>query len=71
MLKETGNPNSEGKIVTNDVIYNEYMIEGDFFKIPLGERILHIKKYIENGDVLEEVIPQDTDATISYNYYYF
>ena len=71
MLKETGNPDSEGKIVANDVIYNEYMTEGDFFKIPLGESALQIKKYIENGDVFDETIPQDTDATISYNYYYF
>jgi hypothetical protein len=70
-LAQTGKAESEGKIVPNGIIYNEYMIEGDFFKIPLGESQMDLTKFVKSESEIEEAMPQDTDATILYNYYYF
>ena len=51
-------------------ICNEYIVSGDFFKIPLGESELEVVKYPTNS-ASEGIIPSADDVKISYNYYYY
>ena len=44
-------------------IYNEYIVEGDFFKIPLGQSKLTVKKL--GADSMN-----DNDVMVEYDYYY-
>ena len=44
-------------------IYNEYVVEGDFFKIPLGQSKLTVKKL--GADSMN-----DDDVMVEYDYYY-
>lgn len=49
-------------------LYNEHLTAGDFFKIPIDQSQIEVLKL----DIEEnEMLPNDDDVTISYNYYYF
>ena len=50
--------------VNTGEILNEYITEGDFFKIPLGESALNVEEFC--ADTAE-----NNKVTIDYNYYYF
>lgn len=51
-------------IESGNGFYNEYIVEGDFFKIPVGESQIEIKK-IGGATV------GNNEASITYNLYYF
>lgn len=49
-------------------LYNEYLTAGDFFKIPTSQSQIEVLKLDSEEN---EMLPNDDDVTISYNYYYF
>lgn len=51
-------------------ILNEYVTEGDFFKIPLGEPILNVEEFRADTTENNEKA-QNNEVTIDYNYYYY
>jgi hypothetical protein len=50
--------------VNTGEILNEYITEGDFFKIPLGESALNVEEFCTDT-------AENNEVTIDYNYYYF
>jgi phage-related protein len=52
-------------------ILNEYVTEGDFFKIPLGEPILNVEEFRADTTTENNEKAQNNEVTIDYNYYYY
>ena len=52
----------------NGNIYNEFIVSGDFFNIPIGDSRILVQKIDASGTNMEQL---DEDVSISYNYYYF